>query len=220
MALDSTAGIASGSPSTSLFQDSDSSYTVGESSESGDESCCWCFICADEIVERSRSHDGDQAVYCEGRHQQWAHARCVGITDEQYEEMSAYSEPWFCQQCKDNADDKGDEDAEGVKPASNAETNTSCTPSLVEGDETPHDGKNSSPTGVNSPTKTGGENLDVVTEAVANESASASADMIQKLQIALELAHPPKEHQKKKKKRKQTTNTNTTNSKKDAQLSI
>ena len=101
MALDISSVSAGGSSSTSLFQDYDPSSTAEEVSDSGDEPYNVCFLCQGEIVERSRSREGDAAVFCEGKHQQWAHARCAGIDAKQYEAMGSSDERWLCHLCKD-----------------------------------------------------------------------------------------------------------------------
>lgn len=114
MALSISCSLVENSPSTSLFEDYTPNSSAGESSEA-EEECCYCFLCHGEIVERSTSCEGDPAVFCEGRHQQWAHASCAGVCEVRYEAMSSSSEPWLCQQCVKIAECNGDAQDEGVK---------------------------------------------------------------------------------------------------------
>ena len=58
-----------------------------------------CFACRCDIVERSELCEGEPALFCEGEHQQWAHARCFNISDDAYKALSNSSEPWMCPLC-------------------------------------------------------------------------------------------------------------------------
>ena len=60
-----------------------------------------CFACGCDIVERSELHEGEPALFCEGDHQKWAHARCFNISDDAYKAMSNSSEPWICPLCNE-----------------------------------------------------------------------------------------------------------------------
>ena len=58
-----------------------------------------CFVC-DEIIKESDGEDkGQPALYCEGLHKGWAHATCVGISDEAYQLLDECDSPWICPEC-------------------------------------------------------------------------------------------------------------------------
>ena len=82
------------SPSSSTSSLLSSSSSLSNSPET-------CFVCDCPIVERSQTSEGDNAVFCEGPHQQWAHASCVGVSDEHYYSLSSSREPWFCPSCSE-----------------------------------------------------------------------------------------------------------------------
>ena len=39
-----------------------------------------CSICTKKIYEKSKNHDGDEAIFCEGRCG-WLHHQCAGLSD-------------------------------------------------------------------------------------------------------------------------------------------
>ena len=133
MALSISCASVENSPSTSLFEDYNASSSAGESSDA-EEECCYCFLCHGEIVERSASCEGDPAVFCEGRHQQWAHASCAGVCNDRYEAMSNSSEPWLCQQCVKITKCNGDAQDEGAKQMSEPFIAVDTSPKAFEED--------------------------------------------------------------------------------------
>ena len=62
-----------------------------------------CFMCSTIIREASGELEGEPALLCEGRHQRWAHARCVGVSDVLYEDIQTCGTPWVCPQCYSEA---------------------------------------------------------------------------------------------------------------------
>ena len=62
-----------------------------------------CFVCNQGIREATLKDDGEQALWCEGRHKQWAHACCVGVGDELYQALQDSDMPWVCTQCMKEA---------------------------------------------------------------------------------------------------------------------
>ena len=133
MALSISCASVEDSPSTSLFEDYNASSSAGESSDA-EEECCYCFLCHGEIVERSVSCEGDPAVFCEGRHQQWAHASCAGVCNDRYEAMSNSSEPWLCQQCVKITKCNGDVQDESAKQMSEPFIAVDTSPKAFEED--------------------------------------------------------------------------------------
>ena len=89
--MSSSAAVSPSSSTSSLLS---SSSSLSNSPET-------CFVCDCPIVERSQTSDGDNAIFCEGPHQQWAHASCVGVSDEHYYSLSSSREPWFCPSCSE-----------------------------------------------------------------------------------------------------------------------
>ena len=55
-----------------------------------------CFVCSTVIWEASTKHEGEPALLCEGRHERWAHARCVGVSDVLYADIQTCETPWLC----------------------------------------------------------------------------------------------------------------------------
>ena len=89
--MSSSAAVSPSSSTSSLLS---SSSSLSNSPET-------CFVCDCPIVERSQTSDGDNAIFCDGPHQQWAHASCVGVSDEHYYSLSSSREPWFCPSCSE-----------------------------------------------------------------------------------------------------------------------
>ena len=82
---------------TTLYEDC--SYNDEEASLPLNEENECCFACGCDIVERSELCEGEPALFCEGEHQQWAHARCFNISDDAYKALSNSSELWICHLC-------------------------------------------------------------------------------------------------------------------------
>ena len=58
-----------------------------------------CFACDHAIEERSDETNGQPALFCEGLHKRWAHAACVGVSDELYQVLGECDSPWVCAEC-------------------------------------------------------------------------------------------------------------------------
>ena len=106
MALNTTLDsfVHSPSPSASSFQNS-SSLTTADDIFSSESEGYQCFICHNEIIECSESRKGDAAIFCEGSHKQWAHARCAQVNDELYKALTNSSDLWYCPMCKKDSQD-------------------------------------------------------------------------------------------------------------------
>ena len=64
------------------------------------DSCCsTCFVCCQDIREATHDAEGESALWCEGRHKQWAHARCAGVSEDLYQALQNSSTPWACPSC-------------------------------------------------------------------------------------------------------------------------
>ena len=81
---------------TALYEEC--SYSDEEASLPNEENE-YCFACGCDIIECSELHEGEPALFCEGKHQQWAHARCFNINNDTYKALSNSSEPWICPAC-------------------------------------------------------------------------------------------------------------------------
>ncbi len=64
---------------------------------------CICFVCSVAIREATSETDGEPALWCEGRHKQWAHASCVNVSEDLYQALQDSSMPWACATCMKEA---------------------------------------------------------------------------------------------------------------------
>ena len=58
-----------------------------------------CNICNKVIIDQSASHNGEDAIYCEGKCSSWLHRHCAGLSVSQFVHMSSASEPFYCVYC-------------------------------------------------------------------------------------------------------------------------
>ena len=65
--------------------------------------CSTCFVCNQGIREATTEEDGEQALWCESLHKQWAHARCVNVSEELYQALQESLMPWTCASCMQEA---------------------------------------------------------------------------------------------------------------------
>ena len=70
-----------------------------QSSSLGSAEVQTCFVCCNDIIERTDLGEGDDAIFCEGSHQQWAHAHCVGVNAALYQALSTSGDTWQCPTC-------------------------------------------------------------------------------------------------------------------------
>ena len=70
-----------------------------QSSSLGSAEVQTCFVCCNDIIERTDLGEGDDAIFCEGSHQQWAHAQCVGVNAALYQALSTSGDTWQCPTC-------------------------------------------------------------------------------------------------------------------------
>ncbi len=59
-----------------------------------------CFVCGEVIVDATESEEGENALFCEGEHQQWAHAMCFNIDEDEYLEIGLSVQEWHCPFCE------------------------------------------------------------------------------------------------------------------------
>ena len=110
---------------TALYEEC--SYSDEEASLPNEEKE-YCFACGCDIIECSELHEGEPALFCEGKHQQWAHARCFNINDDTYKALRNSSEPWICPACSRTNNDVNSEGAKSESPARIASLeNTVCS---------------------------------------------------------------------------------------------
>lgn len=110
---------------TALYKEC--SYSDEEASLPNEENEYY-FACGCDIIECSELHEGEPALFCEGKHQQWAHACCFNINDDTYKALSNSSEPWICPACRRTNSDVNSEGAKSELPARIASLeNTVCS---------------------------------------------------------------------------------------------
>ena len=50
--------------------------------------------------EMRRERDDDKATFCEGECHSWYHARCVDISNDEYDSLTESEGKWECSECK------------------------------------------------------------------------------------------------------------------------
>ena len=78
-------------------------FVPSASSDTVVDLCSTCFVCNQCIREATTEEDGEQALWCEGLHQQWAHARCVNVSEELYQALQDSLMLWTCASCTQEA---------------------------------------------------------------------------------------------------------------------
>lgn len=58
-----------------------------------------CVICNKIIADHSTSHDGEDAVYCEGKCSAWMHRHCAGLSVPHFSQISSSDDPFLCVYC-------------------------------------------------------------------------------------------------------------------------
>ena len=53
-----------------------------------------CGKCGNEV------RDDDRAIFCEGECRSWYHARCVDISNDEYDSLTESEGKWECSECK------------------------------------------------------------------------------------------------------------------------
>ena len=58
-----------------------------------------CVICNHTIIEPSDSHDGEEAILCEGRCNNWLHRHCAGLSNIHFDIALTSSDQFMCVFC-------------------------------------------------------------------------------------------------------------------------
>ena len=58
-----------------------------------------CPVCSDSIVDATEDVAGQEALFCEGSCKQWLHRWCAGVRQGDYEPLSSSQEPFVCNLC-------------------------------------------------------------------------------------------------------------------------
>lgn len=58
-----------------------------------------CCVCNKTIIDQSASHDGEDAIFCEGECSNWMHRSCAGLSSSLFVTMTSSSKPFLCVYC-------------------------------------------------------------------------------------------------------------------------
>ena len=58
-----------------------------------------CPICAEYIIDATDTHEGEEALFCDGSCQCWFHRCCAGVSQARYKLISESPEPYLCPTC-------------------------------------------------------------------------------------------------------------------------
>ena len=58
-----------------------------------------CPICAEYIIDATDTHEGQEALFCDGTCQCWFHRWCAGVSKARYKLISESPEPFLCPTC-------------------------------------------------------------------------------------------------------------------------
>ena len=58
-----------------------------------------CPICAEYIIDATDTHEGQEALFCEGTCQCWFHRWCAGVSQARYKLIRKSPEPFLCPTC-------------------------------------------------------------------------------------------------------------------------
>lgn len=58
-----------------------------------------CPVCAQPITEQTGDTEGQEAILCEGSCSAWYHRWCAGVSTQRYDLLSRSEDPFYCQTC-------------------------------------------------------------------------------------------------------------------------